>query len=311
MIVIDVFFLLGIIIWEHFISFLRLMVRPHEKIIAGEICLITGAGSGLGRLLALEFAKQKAILVLWDIKTEGNEATAKSVRKLGAKAYTYTCDLSKRDSIYKTAELVKKEVGDVTILVNNAGVASGRPLLECPDALLERTMLVNCHAHFWTAKAFLPKMIEMNHGHIVSVASFLGLFSTAYVQDYCASKFALVGYHESLSHELKGWNMDGIKTTLICPYLVDTGMFHGCQIRKEFQFLVPPLKPEYCVREAMKAILINQQMICIPRLMYFAAFSKTFLPWGAIVEMYRFLGMDKCMHSFVNRNNQAIGSKKK
>uniref|UniRef100_A0A8C9G1Q4 Uncharacterized protein n=1 Tax=Pavo cristatus TaxID=9049 RepID=A0A8C9G1Q4_PAVCR len=84
---------------------------------------------------------------------------------------------------------------------------------------------------FATTKAFLPKMLEMNHGHIVTVASSLGLFSTAGVEDYCASKFGAVGFHESLSHELKAAEKDGIKTTLVCPYLVDTGMFRGCRIR--------------------------------------------------------------------------------
>ncbi|OWK04407.1 hypothetical protein Celaphus_00016311 [Cervus elaphus hippelaphus] len=84
---------------------------------------------------------------------------------------------------------------------------------------------------FQTTKAFLPTMLEINHGHIVTVASSLGLFSTAGVEDYCASKFGVVGFHESLSHELKAAEKDGIKTTLVCPYLVDTGMFRGCRIR--------------------------------------------------------------------------------
>lgn len=104
-------------------------------------------------------------------------------------------------------------------------------------------------------KAFLPQMKAQNHGHIVTVASALGLFSTACVevrhnndfllitsvscrlalplllQDYCASKFGAVGFHESLTHELLAEGLDGIKTTLVCPYIVDTGMFAGCEIR--------------------------------------------------------------------------------
>lgn len=63
--------------------------------------------------------------------------------------HTYTCDVSKRENVYTTAERVRKEVGEVSVLVNNAGVVSGHHLLECPDELIERTMMVNCHAHFW------------------------------------------------------------------------------------------------------------------------------------------------------------------
>ncbi|NXR56328.1 RDH10 dehydrogenase, partial [Hippolais icterina] len=136
----------------------------------------TGAGSGLGRLFALEFARRRALLVLWDINTQSNEETAGMVRHIyremaeeaaaGApgvagdgekdvlphcnlQVYTYTCDVGKRENVYLTAERVRKEVGEVSVLVNNAGVVSGHHLLECPDELIERTMMVNCHAHFW------------------------------------------------------------------------------------------------------------------------------------------------------------------
>lgn len=124
-------------------------VRPRLKCIDGELCLITGAGGALGRLFALEFAKEGAYLVLWDCNAAANEHTAELARELGVQVHTYTVDLSKRQSIYETADRVRAEVGEVSILVNNAGVVAGRRLLDCPDELLERTLLVNCHALFW------------------------------------------------------------------------------------------------------------------------------------------------------------------
>uniref|UniRef100_A0AAX7UDL2 Short-chain dehydrogenase/reductase 3 n=1 Tax=Astatotilapia calliptera TaxID=8154 RepID=A0AAX7UDL2_ASTCA len=247
-------------------AILQTFLRPRLKCIDGELCLITGAGGALGRLFALEFAKEGAHLVLWDCNAAANEQTARLVRELGVRVHTYTVDLSKRRNIYETANRVRAEVGHVSIMVNNAGVVAGRRLLDCPDELLERTLLVNCHALFWMTKAFLPRMKEQNHGHIVTVASALGLFSTAC--DYCASKFGAVGFHESLTHELIAEDLNGIKTTLVCPYIVDTGMFAGCEIRKELRSIIPPLEPLYTVQQSMKAILAEQQMICIPRLMY-------------------------------------------
>ncbi|XP_011837397.1 PREDICTED: retinol dehydrogenase 10 [Mandrillus leucophaeus] len=277
--------------------------------------------------------RRRALLVLWDINTQSNEETAGMVRHIyrdleaadaaalqagngeeeilphcNLQVFTYTCDVGKRENVYLTAERVRKEVGEVSVLVNNAGVVSGHHLLECPDELIERTMMVNCHAHFWTTKAFLPTMLEINHGHIVTVASSLGLFSTAGVEDYCASKFGVVGFHESLSHELKAAEKDGIKTTLVCPYLVDTGMFRGCRIRKEIEPFLPPLKPDYCVKQAMKAILTDQPMICTPRLMYIVTFMKSILPFEAVVCMYRFLGADKCMYPFIAQRKQATNN---
>lgn len=127
----------------------RAFLHPRLKSVDGELCLITGAGGVLGRLFALEFAKEGAHLVLWDCNTGANEQTAELARELGVDVRTYTVDLSKRQNIYEAAERVRAEVGDVSILVNNAGVVAGRRLLDCPDELLERTLLVNCHALFW------------------------------------------------------------------------------------------------------------------------------------------------------------------
>lgn len=126
-------------------------LRPRLKCVDGELCLITGAGGALGRLFALEFAKEGARLVLWDCDEAANELTASLARELGAQVHAYTVDLSKRQGIYEAAERVRAEVGDVSMLVNNAGVVAGRRLLDCPDELLERTLLVNCHALFWVS----------------------------------------------------------------------------------------------------------------------------------------------------------------
>ncbi|XP_051984475.1 retinol dehydrogenase 10-B-like [Xyrauchen texanus] len=316
------------IIWSFALAGAKLIIRQREKSVEGQVCVITGAGSGLGRLFALEFARRRATLVLWDINRLGNEETAEMVRKIylemslsegcsdsiqelplfQPKVHTYVCDVGKRESVYATAEKVRKEVGSVDFLINNAGVVSGHHLLECPDELIERTMMVNCHAHFWTTKAFLPNMLEQNHGHIVTVASSLGLFTTAGVEDYCASKFGAIGFHESLSHELKAADKDGIKMTLVCPFLVDTGMFKGCKIRNEMAKFFPPLKPEHCVKQAMRAILTDQPMICTPRAMYIVAFMKTVLPFDAIVCMYRFIGADKCMYPFLAHRKESTNN---
>ncbi|XP_077208472.1 epidermal retinol dehydrogenase 2-like isoform X2 [Paroedura picta] len=142
------------------------------KTVAGEIVLITGSANGIGKQMALNFAQLGAILVLWDIDEEGNKETAALAEKKGALAvYTYKCDCGKREEIYAVADQVKKEVGDVNILINNAGILNGKNFIDLQDSEMEEILNVNTKAHFWTCKAFLPAMINCNHGHVVSMSS--------------------------------------------------------------------------------------------------------------------------------------------
>ena len=82
-----------------------------------------------------------------------------------------------------------------------------------------------------TVKAFLPAMVARNHGHVVTVASSAGLLGVTGLADYCSSKFGAVGFEESLRLELQELGADGVHSTVVCPYLISTGMFEGCQVR--------------------------------------------------------------------------------
>merc|ERR1719430_1235271 len=148
--------------------------KMFEKNISGQVVLITGGGSGIGRLMCLRFARLGATVVTWDINKLGNEETVDMIKKEGNRAFSYTVDMSSKDDIYQTAEKTKEDVGPVTILVNNAGIVSGTAVLDTPDSKIVKTFEVNILAHFWTIKAFLPDMIKHKLGHIVNVASLAG-----------------------------------------------------------------------------------------------------------------------------------------
>eukprot|EP00064_Thunnus_orientalis_P016142 superscaffoldBa00003138_g16205 len=217
-------------IWYNVESFIYFFVPMKKKNIAGEVVLITGAGSGIGRLMAQEFAALNTVVVLWDVNQEGMKETARLAKQSGAsRVHYYLCDCSDKNEVYRVADQVKREVGDVSILVNNAGIVTGKKFMEAPDSLIEKTVEVNTMAHFWTYKAFLPAMIANNHGHLVSIASSAGLIGVNGLADYCASKFAAVGFAESVGLELLATGKDGVKTTIVCPYFINTGMFDGCQ----------------------------------------------------------------------------------
>ncbi|NXQ24391.1 RDHE2 dehydrogenase, partial [Alaudala cheleensis] len=281
-------------------SLVFLVVPARKKNVSGETVLITGAGSGIGRLLGVKFASLGATVVLWDINQEGLNDTVRLARKNGAgRVHSYICDCSKRQDVYRVADQVKKEVGDVSILINNAGVVIGKRFLDSPDSLVEKTMAVNTMAHFWTYKAFVPAMVAANHGHLVSIASCAGLCGANQVSDYCASKFAAIGFAESIDMEMRALKKTGVKTTIVCPFAINTGMFDG--VKSKWPRVLPVLDPEYVAERIISAVRQNQEMLFIPRIIYVLYFFKSFLPVKATVLLSEYFGSLDIMSTFKGR----------
>ncbi|XP_041878497.1 epidermal retinol dehydrogenase 2 [Corvus kubaryi] len=281
-------------------SLVFLVVPKRKKNVSGEIVLITGAGSGIGRLLAVKFASLGATLVLWDINQEGLNYTVRLAKENGAgRVHSYICDCSKRQDVYRVADQVKKEVGDVSILINNAGIVIGKRFLDSPDSLVEKTMEVNTMAHFWTYKAFLPAMIAANHGHLVSIASSAGLCGVSQLSDYCASKFAAVGFAESIDMEMRTLRKTGVKTTIVCPYVINTGMFDG--VKAKWPRVLPLLDADYVAEKIITAVRQNQEMLLIPRILYVLCFLKSFLSVKATVLLLDYFGSLEIMNPFKGR----------
>jgi all-trans-retinol dehydrogenase (NAD+) len=261
----------------------------------GAHVLITGAASGLGRRMALGIAKRGAsTLSVWDVNREGLGAVAQEVERLGARALPVVCDVSDRAAVYVAAETV---VEPVDILINNAGVVSGQSLLEIPDEQIQKNLEINVHSLFWMIKAFLPSMIERNRGHIVTMASAAGLIGVPRLTDYCASKFAAVGLDESLRVELRR-RAPAVRTSVVCPYYIDTGMFEGVKTR--FSFLLPIMKEEKAVDEVLRAVERDRAQLHMPLLVHSIPLLRL-LPVSWFDAIARFMGISASMDEFVGR----------
>ncbi|CAJ0578080.1 unnamed protein product, partial [Mesorhabditis spiculigera] len=277
-------------------AFLPNGILPRKKV-QDDVVLITGAGSGLGRLLAVEFGKLGAQLVLWDINESGNLETQKMLQKQNVKVHAYTVDLSDRKSVNATSKQTLADVGRVDILINNAGIVTGKKLFDCPDELMEKTVAVNSTAHFFTAKNFLRGMLDRDHGHVVTLASMAGKTGVAGLVDYCASKHAAVGFHESLTSEIRHLGKQGVQTTCVCPFYIDTGMFDG--VVSKSPVLLPILQPEYVVECIMEAVLTGREYLILPRFCYFAVFAHGVLPSNVFSMISKYFGIDAAMDSFL------------
>jgi len=266
---------------------------------AGKLSLITGGASGIGRLVGLKLAAAGSHVVLWDLSDEALGKTVDDILAAGGKATAYQCDVADREMVYRTAEKVQREVGRVDLLVNNAGIVNGTPFLDCTDDELRRTMEINILAHFWTVKAFLPNMIKAGRGHIVTISSAGGIVGSARLVDYSASKFAAFGFDEALRAELKKQGLP-VRTTVVCPFFVNTGMFAGVKTR--FPFLLPILNEDEVAERIVRAVARGKERLILPPFVC-TTWPLRLFPVKVFDWVVDFLGVNSAMDAFRGRHS--------
>jgi NAD(P)-dependent dehydrogenase (short-subunit alcohol dehydrogenase family) len=171
--------------------------------VTGKVAAVTGAGSGIGRALALGLARRSARLALSDVDEAGLQETAAAARALGAEVLTERLDVADRDAVVAHAEAVAGHFGVVHQIYNNAGIAFSRLVLESDWEDYERVLGVNLWGVIHGTKAFLPHLVASGDGHVVNISSVNGFLSQPRMSHYCASKFAVRGFTESLALELR------------------------------------------------------------------------------------------------------------
>lgn len=206
--------------------------------VAGEVAVITGAASGIGRASALALARRGADVVLADIHLERLAGAADEVRRLGRRALAIACDVSRDEDVARLAERAEAEMGPVGVLMNNAGVVLRGALEEISLDDWRWCFGINVFGPIRGIQAFLPRMIERHHGWIVNTASMTGFVAlTGEGAPYIASKFAVVGLTEALALYCKP---RGIGVTLLCPggvrtNLAETGRSIGMTPEREVE----------------------------------------------------------------------------
>jgi NAD(P)-dependent dehydrogenase (short-subunit alcohol dehydrogenase family) len=170
--------------------------------VARKVCAITGAGSGIGRAVALELARRGARLALSDIDEAGLEQTRALVAPVTSEVHTSPLDVSDREAVEAWAAAVAEHFGVVHQIYNNAGVASGHTILESDYVELESVIGIDLWGVIYGTKAFLPHIIASGDGHVINVSSLNGFFAQTKLAAYVTSKFAVRGFTETLRTEM-------------------------------------------------------------------------------------------------------------
>lgn len=250
--------------------------------IKGTNVLITGGASGIGRIMGrICLEKGASNLIVWDInqanidKTEAELSDVKPAEAGVSKGqiHSYIVNVSDPQAIKSAYEKVKSEVGEVDILVNCAGIVRGNNTFDKQTVQdIDLTMDINANAPMYVALAVLPDMLRRDRGHICNVASAAGMLGVPKLSVYCASKWAVIGWTESMRVELKQARSH-VRVTSVAPYFINTGMFDGVNSK-----VFPILDPEKTAAKIIRAVEVGKSFRGIPFAYHFIRIWQGLLP---------------------------------
>jgi short-subunit dehydrogenase len=264
-----------------------------------KIVLITGAASGIGKLMgrySLERGAEKVIV--WDINTEALEALAED-KMFSGKLIIYAVDVTNTTQVDLAAlDLIGSGVVP-DILINNAGVVVGKYFNDHEYGEIDLTIDINLKGPMFVTLAFINEMMKKKESHLVNIASAAGMLSNPRMSVYAASKWAVIGWSESVRLEQQKMKT-GMRVTTVTPSYIDTGMFKGVKMNK----LIPILKPEKAAKTIVEGIENNKIFIRMPAIVKTIPFLKGIAPVRLFDTVASALGVYSSMDKFEGRNKQ-------
>ena len=273
-----------------------------------KIVLITGGAHGIGKLLGEKSLKEGAAeLVIWDINEKGIKAAQADFKTMGFKnVHGFKVDVSDVDSIEGAATKVLLEIGNVDILFNNAGIVVGKKFRDHTVADIENTLAINVAGVMHVARVFLPDMLRQGTGHIINISSASAFIGNPKMSVYASSKWAVLGWSESLRLELER-EPGELHVTTICPSYINTGMFDGVKA----PFLFPILKPEEITDKIIEGVKKNEVIIKAPDNVNLVPVLRSFLPARVFDFFAEKLGVYHSMEDFSGHGTKTASKKMK
>ncbi len=224
----------------------------------GKGAVVTGGAMGIGLATSKRLVREGCTVTIWDLNAAALEAAKKELDALGGRVFTHVCDVTDKDRVYELAKTAVAEMGQVDILINNAGYVMGGDFLEQPDEAWEKTVSVNLTSMIYTIRAFLPAMYERNSGHIVNISSASATLGVPCLSMYAATKWGVWGLTESLRFEAWERGKKGVQWSSIHPSYIAKGMFEGAKLGFLGNLIAPLLKDHDVIAEAIVESALKQ-----------------------------------------------------
>jgi all-trans-retinol dehydrogenase (NAD+) len=266
--------------------------------------LITGAGRGLGRALALRFASAGAVLLVTDREPALVEGVVAELRAGGCRAAGHPLDVTDEGRVAEVRDAVHAEGGPIDVLVNNAGVVFGGPFLDVPAAKHRATVAVNLTGLLAVTHAFLPDLIGRPEAHLVNVASASAFGALPWAASYAATKWAVLGFTESLREELRLLGHRHVGLTAVCPTYIDTGLFKGARPPR----LTWLLKPEGVADAVFRAVRRRRETVILPWTVRLLVALGGVMPRGWLRRVAGWLGAATSMMGWQGRGDPGPGA---
>jgi len=240
----------------------------------GRWVLITGAGHGLGRAMAGAFADAGSRIIVTDQDPDRVDSTTRWLSRRGNPAVGIEMDVTSERSVAEARSDVISRIGSVDVLVNNAGIVRGGPFTDVPLEEHLNTLDVNTHGPIRVTHAFLPDLLASPVAHLVNIISASALIGLPGATTYAASKWALLGFSESLREELRQAGHSQACVTAVCPSYISTGLFAGVRPPRFTRMLTPAT----VARQVVKAVLNRRPKLMLPRSVSLIPISRALLP---------------------------------
>ncbi|MDO4633263.1 MAG: SDR family NAD(P)-dependent oxidoreductase [Eubacteriales bacterium] len=199
-------------------------------LLENKVALITGAGRGIGKAIALKMAAEGAVAVLTGRNMDSLMEVKQEIEEAGGRAVCYTCDVRDREKVFALVDTIVEEQGSIDILVNNAGISKEMPFMEMPIEVFDEILEMNLRSVMLVLKAVLPQMEKQGGGSVVNIGSGAALRGLPGSAAYAASKAAVVCLTQAVGDEVRS---KGIRINAICPGPVDTELFRKSE-RRDF-----------------------------------------------------------------------------